>query len=137
MAIDHDLEAGGHVGIPVLDDTAREAYRRRLAEIDDDIDEARRMNDPARVELAEQDREYLIAELTRAVGLGGRERTVGGSAGGSAERARTAVARSIKYAVDQLADHQPALATRFRACLKTGVYCSYVPDPMSPLDRRL
>ena len=127
------LTSGDQDGVPLLDDTAREAYRRRLADIDDDIEDARRMNDPARVELAERDREYLIAELGRAVGLGGRSRTVGGSA----ERARTAVARSIKYSVDQLAEHQPTLAARLRAGLRTGMYCSYVPDPVSPLDWRL
>ena len=127
----HDLDAtrGAEEGLPVLDDTAREAYRRRLAEIDDDIDDAHRNNDPGRAELAERDREYLIAELGRAVGLGGRRRTVGGSA----ERARTAVARSIKYALDQLAEHQPVVAARLRSCIRTGVYCSYQPDPVAPV----
>ena len=57
-------------GLPLLDDQAREAYRRRLAEVDDDIEEATRMNDLGRVELAQRDREYLIAELTAAAGLG-------------------------------------------------------------------
>ena len=124
---------GGEEGLPMLDDTAREAYRRRLAEIDDDIDDAHRMNDPARAELAERDREYLIAELGRAIGLGGRRREVGGSA----ERARTAVARSIRYALDQLAEHQPVLAARLRTCLRTGIYCSYEPDPVAPIAWRL
>ena len=81
-------------GLPLLDDQARQAYRRRLAEVDDDIEDATRMNDLGRVELAQRDREYLIAELTAAAGLGGRNRTTGGTA----ERARTSVARSIRYA---------------------------------------
>jgi tetratricopeptide (TPR) repeat protein len=119
----------GDAGLPALDDTARDAYRRRLAEIDDDIDEARRMNDSARVELAEHDREYLVAELRRAVGLGGRHRTVGGSA----ERARTSVTRSIRYAIGQLAAQQPELAGRLQHCVHTGTYCSYQPDRVAPL----
>jgi hypothetical protein len=49
------------VGLPVLDDEARDAYRRRLAEVDDDIEEAERMNDLGRLELAKRDRDYLIA----------------------------------------------------------------------------
>lgn len=130
---DHCAAPDAESGLPVLDDVAREAYRRRLAEVDDDIDEARRMNDPARVALAERDREYLIAELSRAVGLGGRHRTVGGSS----ERARTSVARSIRYAIDQLATRQPELAARIRSCLHTGTYCSYQPDPVAPLTWRL
>lgn len=121
--------AGAESGLPVLDDTAREAYRRRLREIDDDIDEARALNDPARAELAERDRDYLIAELQRAIGLGGRERTVGGSP----ERARTSVTRSIRYAIDQIETTLPELAARLRAEIRTGVYCSYEPDPLAPL----
>ena len=87
------------------------------------------MNDPGRAELAERDRDYLIAELRRAVGLSGRERTVGGSA----ERARTSVTRSIRYAIDQIATAQPELADRLRVAVRTGTYCSYEPDPVAPL----
>jgi tetratricopeptide (TPR) repeat protein len=126
---DDSSRRGGAAGLPMLDDTARDAYRRRLVDIDADIDDARRMNDIGRLELAERDREYLVAELTRAVGLGGRARTVGGTS----ERARTSVTRSIRYALDQLAAAQPELAARLRSCVHTGTYCSYEPDPVAPL----
>lgn len=116
-------------GLPLLDDTARAAYQRRLAEIDDDIDDAHRMNDLERAALAERDRDYLVAELTRAVGLGGRHRTVGSSA----ERARTSVARSIKYALDQLEPTRPGLTRRLRRNLRTGTYCAYDDDPDASL----
>ena len=59
-------------GIPVLDEHAKAAYRRRLDDIDEDIADAHAHNDIARAELAERDREYLIEELKRATGLGGR-----------------------------------------------------------------
>lgn len=62
---------GGDAGF-VLDDQARAAYRRRLDEIERDIDEATRMNDHERKALAQADREYLVNELARATGLGGR-----------------------------------------------------------------
>jgi hypothetical protein len=117
----------GGAGLPALDDRAREAYRRRLAEVDEDIEDAVRCNDPARAELAQRDREYLIAELARAVGLGGRLRAVGGDA----ERARTAVARTLRYAVERLDEHAPALAAHLVNCLHTGTYCSYRPDPLA------
>ncbi len=77
---------GGHAGLH-LDERAREAYRRRLVDIDEDIDDATMMNDAARLALAMEDRDYLIAELSRAVGLGGRARL----ACATAERARTSV----------------------------------------------
>lgn len=122
----------GAAGMPVLDERARAAYRRRLAEVEDDIDDAGRANDPARRELAERDRDFLIAELQRAVGLGGQPRTIGGSA----ERARTAVTRSIRYALGRLADRHPVAAAHLERHLRTGSYCSYAPDPLAPVDWR-
>ena len=87
---DDALSAGrGDAGLPVLDDQAREAYRRRLADVDDDIEDALRMNDIGRAELAAWDRDYLISELSSATGLGFRSRMVGATS----ERARTSVTR--------------------------------------------
>jgi hypothetical protein len=114
-------------GLPVLDERARQAYRRRLAEVDDELEEALRNNDLARVELAQRDREYLIGELRHAVGLGGRLRAVGSDS----ERARMAVARTIRYAIGRLAQHNPALATHLDNSVQTGTYCCYRPDPLT------
>ncbi len=57
----------------VLDARAKEAYRRRLLEIEDDIEEARLFGDSERTARAEDERDFLIRELARAVGLGGRD----------------------------------------------------------------
>lgn len=129
-----DVDDGASVGpadagLPVLDDRAREAYRRRLAEVDDDIDDATRRNDLGRLELARRDREYLVAELTRAVGLGGRHRRTGGST----ERARTSVTRAIRYGLGRLRDHHPVIATHLSQNVHTGTYCVYRPDPFAPI----
>jgi hypothetical protein len=116
-------------GLPLLDDRAKAAYRRRLAEVDDDIEEARRNHDLARAELAEADRAYLVAELARAVGLGNRPRT----AGGTGERARTSVARAIRYAIARVAEHHRPLAAHLDQHVETGTYCRYVPDERAPI----
>ena len=120
-----EVSSTAGTGLPTIDDTARAAYRRRLADVDEDIEEAERMNDPVRLEQAQREREYLIAELTRAVGLGGRRRTVGGDA----ERARTSVTRSIRYALDRLGEHHPTAAAHLAHCVRTGTYCVYDADP--------
>ena len=125
--------SGGQSGLPVLDDQARNAYRRRLADVDEDIEDAERMNDIGRIDLARRDRDYLIAELSRAVGLGTRLRTTGGQA----ERARTSVARSMRYALRQLAAHHPILAAHLDQAVHTGVYCDYTGDPTAPLNWNL
>jgi len=123
----------GESGMAVLDDAAREAYRRRLREVDDDIEEAVQRNDLGRQALAEADRAYLITELSRAVGLGARGRTIGGSS----ERARTSVARSLRYALTEISNHHPAAAEHLRSSLRTGTYCSYQPDPFARIEWQL
>jgi tetratricopeptide (TPR) repeat protein len=117
------------LGLPAIDEQARDAYRRRLAEIEDDIAEATAHNDLARAELAGRDRDFLVAELSRAVGLGGRMRTVGGSA----ERARTSVFRAIRYAIERIAQAEPTLAAHLRRSIRTGTMCCYQPDPLAPM----
>jgi len=124
-----ELDDAHRSGLPALDDHARAAYRRRLAEIEADIEDARRCNDLARAELAERDRDFLVAELSRAVGLGGRLRSVGSDV----ERARTAVTRALRYAADRLGVEVPELGAHLSASLRTGTYCSYRPDPMTPI----
>jgi tetratricopeptide (TPR) repeat protein len=116
-------------GLPLLDEEARAAYRRRLADVDVDLDEAHAMHDLARVQLAERDRTYLIDELSRAVGLHGRDRLVGSTS----ERARTRVRRTLRYALDRLTPEHPMAGAHLSGALHTGTYCSYQPDPSSPV----
>jgi hypothetical protein len=134
VAAERGSPAGAlEAGLPVLDDMAREAYRRRLAEVEQDIDEATLMNDLGRLELAERDRDYLVAELNAAIGLGGRERLVHGSS----ERARTSVARCLRYAVARLAEQHADLAAHLQGSVRTGMYCSYRSDPLAPVQWRV
>lgn len=116
-------------GLPVMDEEARAAYRRQLADVDADIAEARTNNDLGRAELAQRDREYLIAALSSALGLAGRVRTTGSTA----ERARTSVARSLRYALQRLEESSPLVAGHLERALTTGTYCAYVPDPLAPV----
>ena len=74
----------------MLDAQAKEAYRRRLAEIEEDIEEAQAMGDDERAAQAAAERDFLVRELARAVGLGGRDRR----AGSASERARASVTRA-------------------------------------------
>lgn len=120
-------------GIPALDDVARDAYRRRLVEVEQDIDDAVLMNDLGRAELAQRDRDFLVAEITGAVGLHGRPRLVHGSS----ERARTSVLRCLRYAVAHLAEHHADLAAHLQGTVHTGTYCSYRSDPLAPVEWRM
>ena len=120
---------GGDAG-PILDEQARAAYRRRLQEIEHDIEEAQRQHDEERRALAERDREFLVGELARAAGVGGRSRR----AGSTAERARTSVTRTLRYSIERIAEHHQALGDHLEQAIQTGTYCAYEPDPRVPVD---
>lgn len=56
--------------------------------------------------------------------------------GGDAERARTSVTRSIRYAIERVAEHHHPLGRHLDICVTTGTYRYYTPDPLSPLEWR-
>ena len=130
-----DLVAG-ETGQPVvlgdsgvmLDDRAKTAYRRRLAEIEDDIEQARALEDAAREAQADAERDFLVRELARAVGLGGRDRR----ATSASERARSGVTRAIRQAIARIGEHHPQLGEHLDRAVRTGTCCAYVPDPGAP-----
>ena len=117
----------------LLDARAKEAYRRRLAEIDDDIEEARAMADVDRAAQADAERECLVRELARAVGLGGRDRR----AASASERARSAVTRAIRHGLARIREHDAALGEHLDHAIRTGTYCAYLSDSRVPVVWRL
>jgi hypothetical protein len=111
-----------------LDDEARAAYRQRLAELEDDLDEAERFADPERVARLRDEHDALVGELSAAVGLGGRARR-GAS---SAERARKAVTNRLRDALARIEREDPEFAAHLRASVRMGSVCCYRPEPRSP-----
>jgi tetratricopeptide (TPR) repeat protein len=109
---------------PMIDDSARRAYQQRLRDLDEDIDDASAAADEGRLALLERERDLLVAELSRAYGIGGRARTVGDPT----ERARKAVGMRIATAIRAVAAVHPQLARHLERSLVTGRYCSYRPE---------
>jgi tetratricopeptide (TPR) repeat protein len=112
----------------MLDRRAKDAYRRRLAEIEEDVEEAKAMGDIPRAEQAGAEREFLVRELARAVGIGGQDRR----AGSASERGRSAVTRAIRQSMARIREHHPSLGEHLDRTVKTGTYCAYLPDPRLP-----
>jgi tetratricopeptide (TPR) repeat protein len=113
-----------------LDAKAKRAYRERLSELDEEIDEARAFGDYERAAGAEEERELLVLELARAVGLRGRDRR----AASAAERARVSVTRAIRSGLARICEHNSALGDHLERTIRTGAFCSYTPDPRAPID---
>jgi hypothetical protein len=108
-----------HAG-ELLDDQARVAYRRRIAEIDAALETP---SHPPRTDALQRERQALAAELGRAVGLGGRARL----AGSATERARVNVQRRLKDAVARIGEVEPELGRFLEQALRTGTYCCFRP----------
>lgn len=116
---------------PILDPTARAAYRTRLQELMEQAEEAESWNDSARKALAREEIDALTREFARATGLGGRAR----QASSESERARVNVARAISSALQRIRSAHPALGAHLRAAIKTGTFCTY--EPQEPVRWRL
>jgi tetratricopeptide (TPR) repeat protein len=126
-----DLEVRPDLGDAgeLLDRSAKAAYKARLDALREELEEAERFNDPTRAAKASAERDFLVAELARAVGLGGRDRR----AASHAERARLNVTRAIRAAMAKLARANPSLGGHLSSTIRTGRYCSYTPDPRAPI----
>jgi tetratricopeptide (TPR) repeat protein len=125
-------ETGQHMALgdagEILDERAKSAYRRRLDEIEDDIEQARAVDDAEREAQADAERGFLVRELAGAVGLGGRDRR----AASASERARSGVTRAVRQAIARIGEHHPDLGEHLNRAVRTGTYCAYVPDPGAP-----
>jgi len=110
-------------GQPLLDDEAKRTYKRRLAQLDAEIDELDAGNELERAATVRLERDWLVRELTAAAGLGGRTRRFAGSE----ERARIAVGKAIRRALKRIGDADPVLGAELRTTVHTGLLCWYRP----------
>lgn len=109
----------------LLDVEALGAYRERLRELDADIADAADGSDLGRLEALRREHDALTDELGSALGLSGRIRRFGAPP----ERARTAVRKAIKRALDAIAGKDAVLGGQLRDAVITGAACRYDPRP--------
>jgi tetratricopeptide (TPR) repeat protein len=109
---------------PVIDATARAAYRARLTELAEEIEDADADNDLERAARAREERDFLVDELAAATGLGGRPRLLADET----DKARKTVTARIRYTISRLERSHPDLAAHLSASVRTGIRCSYVPE---------
>ncbi len=127
-----DLVANAGVATPanagstqsVLDDVAKREYRQRLAELQAEIDEFESLNEPEGAAQLRAERDWLVAELAAATGVGGRSRQFPGSE----ERARIAVGKAIRRALARINEADPVIGEELRATIQTGLRCCYRPS---------
>jgi tetratricopeptide (TPR) repeat protein len=108
---------------PPLDAQAKAAYRERLRELGEELQQARDWRDPERVAALEAEIDSVTGELVRAVGLGGRDR----ESASPAERARVSVTKAIRTAIRLIERESLPLGEHLDAAIRTGRFCSYAP----------
>jgi hypothetical protein len=110
---------------PALDARARAAYRERLRDLREELDEAERLHDLGRLERARAE----VAALRAALAEGARR---AGTASHS-NRARLAVTKGIGKVVARIAEVHPSLGAHLDATVRRGYFCVYRPDPRQPI----
>jgi hypothetical protein len=127
-----DAGAGAAVDLgdsgEVINARAREAYRQRLAELREELDDADRAADLGRAARLRYELDALTDQLSAAVGLGGRPRRVGAAA----ERARVTVQRRIREAIKKIAEQDAELGRHLDWTVRTGTFCAYEPEGRRP-----
>jgi predicted ATPase len=113
----------------MLDEQAKAAYRRRLSELHDELEEAKGTGNVERAEQAEEEIDALTKELSRAVGLGGRNRR----AASASERARQTITKTIRGVLDRIVENDRTLGEVLSRCIRTGTFCCYRPDADFPI----
>jgi hypothetical protein len=113
----------GAAAHPVLDHEAIIEYRNRVKLLTAEIDQLDAGDDPGRAAGARAERDWLVAELTRAAGFAGRTR----SFPDQGERARVAAGKAIRRALVRIAEADPVIGEHLRQAVHTGVRCSYWP----------
>jgi len=111
----------------MLDAKARHDYERRIVALREELEDRRERGDKKGVASAEAELDFLLREVARAVGLGGRIRR----AGAAAERARLNVTRAIKSALQKISEHHPQLGNLLDRSIKTGTFSCYLPNPQN------
>ncbi len=118
---------------PVLDRTALAAYRTRVTELEDDLAEAERHADTERAARARIELDAVVDELARTTNRFGRARPFSSPN----ERARTAVQKAVRRALDHIESESPSLGAALRRSVRTGRTCSYDPGPHAPTRWRM
>jgi pimeloyl-ACP methyl ester carboxylesterase len=111
-------------GEPVIDEAARAQYKRRITELEAELEEAQERGDGEALAAAREELDALITALTAAYGLAGRPRR----SPDPVERARKAVTRRIRNAMRRIARAHPRLGQHLAASIRTGEFCSYQPE---------
>jgi len=110
--------------VPILDEHAIRAYRLRLNEIEDELDEARSNNDLGKIDSLLDDKGWIESEFANATGLGGKIRNLSDER----NKIRNRVGNAIRRALKKIKQYDRPLSEHLqKPILNLGHSLSYVP----------
>ena len=125
LASGHAIATRGGPPDPVLDATATASYRRRIADLRHEVDDAEACADLERLGRARAELDHLLEELARATGLAGASR----SFTDNAERARVSVHKALKRALQTIGEADATIGRWLTSRLVTGMRCVLRAEP--------
>lgn len=108
-----------------LDSKARAAYKKRLQEIEPELEQAEENRDLATAKRLRKDQKFIEDELRSASGLHDRSRRTDDPV----KRKQDQVRNAINRALDKIRKRHPALAHHLDGAIRRGRDWSYHPEP--------
>jgi hypothetical protein len=129
VAANGRVTGGLYAGVSVLDAQAKAEYKCRVNDLRQDLNQAERFNDPQRKTEVQNELQAIADHLASAVGLGGRDRKTSSDA----ERARSAVTKCVKKAVQKIGEAIPSLGYHLAARSKLDISAPIIPARIAQL----
>ncbi len=120
-----DVRTGPSDAGEVLDARATREYKARIVELRSELDEATRWADLERADSIRHEIGFLTMQLDSAYGRNGVARKMGDPS----DRARKAVTKCIREAIERITKQNFALGRHLANSIRMGFYCSYSPEP--------
>ena len=109
----------------IIDPRAKQEYKERLRDIAGELETARTNDDLASIERLTSQKEFIEAEVSAAVGLGGRIRT----APNKEQRLRDRVGKAISRSRSMIREHHPTLDRHLATALRRQAHeWTYQPE---------
>ena len=106
----------------MIDARAKQEYRRRLAELEAELEQATEENDLGRAAKLRAEMEAFTRQLAGAYGLGGRSRRMASPA----EKARVNLTKTIQGAIERISAESTPLADHLKKTVRTGTFFCYL-----------
>ena len=111
-------------GTSVIDGKAMKDYKGKILSLQTYIANAEELGNTAKAEQLREEYEILLEHLSQVTGMSSKIRKTGSSL----EKARSAVTWRIRSSIKKIEKVHPKLAKHLSNSIKTGTFCSYVPE---------